>query len=296
MTTQKARLKTPTNPYSGSEFVMEEHEKYCEYMSLTRLRRSYGKDEAPSSSRRVHWTHHADPNPGEATPGNSDGTPHLEKPGQSARASSTVHFPRAVNYALTTLLFAVVLGLVLAYGEETDLLRDNPLASSHLFLSLRRYLRSSEHPSPRLRRQVNTVVRDGLASQIGPRDYALAADGASIVSRLTSGPASLPGSSETHPALVLLRDNLHGGRCWAILGNQAQVSIRTPERIRLGSVTVDHVPQEVAEDPNQAPRRMRLWGAVETAKFIVVTITVSNTIAFGLNWLEYMVLGFPGLL
>ncbi|KAH9858013.1 DUF1751-domain-containing protein [Lenzites betulinus] len=40
----------------------------------------------------------------------------------------------------------------------------------------------------------------------------------------------------------------------------------------------------------------RLWGAVETAKFVAVTITVSNIIAFGLNWLEYMVLGYPSIL
>ncbi|KAI0652030.1 DUF1751-domain-containing protein [Trametes meyenii] len=40
----------------------------------------------------------------------------------------------------------------------------------------------------------------------------------------------------------------------------------------------------------------RLWGAVETAKFVAVTITVSNIIAFGLNWLEYMVLGSPSFL
>ncbi|KAI8990444.1 DUF1751-domain-containing protein [Trametes punicea] len=37
----------------------------------------------------------------------------------------------------------------------------------------------------------------------------------------------------------------------------------------------------------------RLWGAVETAKFVVVTITVSNIIAFGLCWLEYMVFRNP---
>ncbi|KAH9944231.1 uncharacterized protein BXZ73DRAFT_96720 [Epithele typhae] len=41
------------------------------------------------------------------------------------------------------------------------------------------------------------------------------------------------------------------------------------------------------------PGSKRLWGAVETAKFVVVTITVSNIIAFVVNWLEYMVLGFP---
>ncbi|OBZ79453.1 hypothetical protein A0H81_01206 [Grifola frondosa] len=37
----------------------------------------------------------------------------------------------------------------------------------------------------------------------------------------------------------------------------------------------------------------RLWGAVETLKFIAVSITVSNIIAFGLNWLEFMVLSNP---
>jgi len=37
----------------------------------------------------------------------------------------------------------------------------------------------------------------------------------------------------------------------------------------------------------------RLWGAVELLKFIAVTITVSNIIAFGLNWIEYIVLRLP---
>ncbi|GJE85820.1 eukaryotic integral membrane protein [Phanerochaete sordida] len=37
----------------------------------------------------------------------------------------------------------------------------------------------------------------------------------------------------------------------------------------------------------------RLWGAAETLKFIVVTIGVSNIIAFGLNWIEYFVLRSP---
>ncbi|KAH8099341.1 eukaryotic integral membrane protein [Cristinia sonorae] len=37
----------------------------------------------------------------------------------------------------------------------------------------------------------------------------------------------------------------------------------------------------------------RLWGAIETLKFIVVSIVVSNIIAFGLNWLEFFVLRSP---
>jgi hypothetical protein len=32
----------------------------------------------------------------------------------------------------------------------------------------------------------------------------------------------------------------------------------------------------------------RLWGAVETMKFIVVSIVASNVIAFGLNWIEFI--------
>lgn len=32
----------------------------------------------------------------------------------------------------------------------------------------------------------------------------------------------------------------------------------------------------------------RLWGAIETAKFIVVSIVASNIIAFGLNWIEFI--------
>jgi len=32
----------------------------------------------------------------------------------------------------------------------------------------------------------------------------------------------------------------------------------------------------------------RLWGGVETVKFIVVSIVASNIIAFGFNWIEFI--------
>jgi hypothetical protein len=32
----------------------------------------------------------------------------------------------------------------------------------------------------------------------------------------------------------------------------------------------------------------RLWGGIETIKFIVVVVTFSNIIAFGLNWIEFV--------
>lgn len=32
----------------------------------------------------------------------------------------------------------------------------------------------------------------------------------------------------------------------------------------------------------------RLWGGIETIKFIVVSIVASNIIAFGFNWIEFI--------
>ncbi|QRW24635.1 integral membrane family protein [Rhizoctonia solani] len=39
----------------------------------------------------------------------------------------------------------------------------------------------------------------------------------------------------------------------------------------------------------------RLWGSIETAKFIFVTVVASNVIAVGLSWIEYVVIGKPEL-
>lgn len=40
----------------------------------------------------------------------------------------------------------------------------------------------------------------------------------------------------------------------------------------------------------------RIWGSIETIKFIVVTITFSNIIVFGFNWIEYFALRNADLL
>jgi Eukaryotic integral membrane protein (DUF1751) len=39
----------------------------------------------------------------------------------------------------------------------------------------------------------------------------------------------------------------------------------------------------------------RLWGSVETLKFIAVTIVFSNIITFGLSWIEAFLFGKPDL-
>ncbi|KAI0068135.1 DUF1751-domain-containing protein [Artomyces pyxidatus] len=40
----------------------------------------------------------------------------------------------------------------------------------------------------------------------------------------------------------------------------------------------------------------RLWGSIETIKFIVVVVTISNVIAFALNWIEFVALRNADLL
>lgn len=35
----------------------------------------------------------------------------------------------------------------------------------------------------------------------------------------------------------------------------------------------------------------RLWGSIETLKFIVVSVGASNVIAFAFNWIEFVATG-----
>ncbi|RDX44263.1 hypothetical protein OH76DRAFT_1305790, partial [Lentinus brumalis] len=118
---------------------------------------------------------------------------------------------------------------------------------------------------------IEAVVREALLHQLGPRDYALALDGAKIVPALTTGapPPNYGQSGHTstaplHPAYVILRDNLHGGRCWNISAVDGQVGIALPEVIHPTAVSIEHLPVEIADDNgNQAPRGMTLWGLLE---------------------------------
>ncbi|KAI0708438.1 hypothetical protein C8Q76DRAFT_584098, partial [Earliella scabrosa] len=122
---------------------------------------------------------------------------------------------------------------------------------------------------PHLAQYIEEAVQNAMHTHYGPRDYALAVDGGRIVPELTSCTLELPraagskSSSTRHPAEVVLRHNLHGGRCWQFEGNHGQVGIYIPHVIHPTHITVDYVPQKVADDPGQAPRRMRLWGALD---------------------------------
>nr|VWO96512.1 BfmS [Ganoderma boninense] len=168
---------------------------------------------------------------------------------------------RSLNYALVAVI-AAILGLIFMHGLNFDVQQNFPSLSLPIH-AVHDFIQRPVKLSPQMRDQINSVIREAVATQIGRRDYALAADGGSIYPSLTSGPSALPGISKSHPAEVILRDNLQGGRCWTIVGARGQVALRVATRMHPTHITIDQVPAEVSEDPRQGPRRMRLWGAVD---------------------------------
>ena len=253
--------KDGKDPYSGSRFVAEDSKGSCESLYLTCCPASLISDKAlPATSMSVHWGGDVGPTIREAIP---QATNALQVAQVPVKATKIRHWSRNINYMLAALLLGVITALALAKGEDISYLLDHPAITTPFILSLRRYVPPSDTLSFRMRRQVDTGFQDILIAQIGRRDHALAADGGSIYARLTSGPTWLLAAGNSHPAQVLLRDNLHGGRCWAFDGSRGQVGIRVPTRIRPTAITIDHVPRQVADDPQQAPHRLRLWAAVD---------------------------------
>ncbi|RPD69587.1 hypothetical protein L226DRAFT_471403, partial [Lentinus tigrinus ALCF2SS1-7] len=114
---------------------------------------------------------------------------------------------------------------------------------------------------------IDNAVRQSYLRQFTPRDHALAVDGACIVPNLSTRTETSPSRSHkptsSHPAEVILRENLHGGSCWTLPASHGQVGIRLPHVIHPSSVTIDHLPKEILQDIGQAPRRMRLWGTLD---------------------------------
>ncbi|KAI9068780.1 hypothetical protein FKP32DRAFT_1560999 [Trametes sanguinea] len=117
--------------------------------------------------------------------------------------------------------------------------------------------------SSQVHRIVDAAVQQALRAHIGPRDYALAIDGALIVPGLTTSAPHLQNSVRSNLPEVILRDNLEGGRCWSLGARRGQVGIALPSVILPTHFTIDHIPSEVAEDIGQAPRNVLLWGALD---------------------------------
>lgn len=170
--------------------------------------------------------------------------------------------PSAPHAPSRPLLWKLILTAILLAGVAT--LCNITLIGAHITTPLStlpavfqcRAVPDLEHiPSP-ISQYIDTAIVNAFAAHIGMRDHGLMADGGRIFTALTSP------STHGHPDVVL-RDNLHGGRCWAIDGTRGQVGIRLPHFIHPTQITIDHAPRQIAENVAWAPRRMRLWGVVE---------------------------------
>ncbi|KAI1789840.1 hypothetical protein LXA43DRAFT_973981 [Ganoderma leucocontextum] len=116
------------------------------------------------------------------------------------------------------------------------------------------------HVEPSIPQHVHTILRQHVS---GLRDYAFQADGARIVPKLTTGEVSKPRNGPHNRPEVILRPNFDGGHCWTIPDTHGQVGVSVTRLIYPSHITVDHVPAGFADNVDEAPRRMRLWGSVD---------------------------------
>ncbi|KAF8349168.1 hypothetical protein F5887DRAFT_949732, partial [Amanita rubescens] len=109
-------------------------------------------------------------------------------------------------------------------------------------------------------------------------DYALFSAGARVILSLTSptlevSPPTLPsqvlafftghGYALGRPPVTALHHDLQNGFCWPFPGSQGHLGVSLAAPIRVESVTVDHVPRNIAFDVRSAPKEMEVWGLVE---------------------------------
>lgn len=100
----------------------------------------------------------------------------------------------------------------------------------------------------------------GIAALELQRDYALEADGGSIVYELTSGSfwwrTYIPRLSST--AHYAIDDSRAIGHCWSLSATSGQLGILLAEPLYPSFITINHIPQMLAADIGQAPRQMIL--------------------------------------
>ena len=109
-------------------------------------------------------------------------------------------------------------------------------------------------------------------------DYALFSAGARWIPSLTSPtlelrPPTLPsqllafvtghGYALGRPPVTALHHDVQNGFCWPFPGSQGHLGVQLAAPVKVESVSVDHVPKEVAFDVRSAPRDMEVWGLVE---------------------------------
>ncbi|CDO77466.1 hypothetical protein BN946_scf184881.g10 [Trametes cinnabarina] len=118
---------------------------------------------------------------------------------------------------------------------------------------------------PHVKAYVENAIARALRDPVGLRDYALFADGARVISELTTpaGDRDVGRFPRPHSPEIALVDDIRIGSCWFFSGDQAQLGLQLSNIIYPTYVTIDHIPAEIAADAGASPHKMILWGAVD---------------------------------
>ncbi len=220
------------------------------------------------SERRVHFKakKSSEPDAVEDQPAGKRSSQSTKK-AAPAVANSPRYTPLVIICSLIAMLFGMWAGPSL-YAS------DGPVARAWISASSLQLPAVSRAPFPRKRAPpipahissyVQRSIRAALKDPVGRRDFALAADGAKIVPKLTSTFELFSdlSSSPARPPEMILDEDMRSGSHWFIPDSQGQVGIKLPAFIYPTHVTIDHVNREIAADIRQAPRHMVLWGLVD---------------------------------
>ena len=127
---------------------------------------------------------------------------------------------------------------------------------------------------------VDKAVLKASKDTLARPDFAMYSGGASVIPSLTSetyeirpdgwasqilGMVTGNGYVIGRPPVTALHHDVYRGFCWPFQGSRGQLGITLSAPVYIDSITIDHVPSEVATDLRSAPRQMELWGLVEGA-------------------------------
>ncbi len=260
-------LPVPDDPYNARHFLFEEAPQDCEYTAGRNLEHDRYRCLTCScliARPRVRFANEESP---------KRGMPQVQVQNQNPSAPQSVKYTRRPRSEWCGVLGACILLVVVValffpdFSVATIHLRGDALLRFQPFGHPLGYRVPTDGTiPPNIMEYVHTVVSNTLLAHIGRPDYALASDGTLIVPALTTSTA-MSKQTTTHPAAVVLRDNMHGGRCWRIPGKVGQVGISLSELIYPTHFSIDHLPINIAPlvgvEIGEAPRTIRVWGAID---------------------------------
>ncbi len=177
--------------------------------------------------------------------------------------SHTSRLPVLYIFIFAFATLTLVLGMSLSGAGDIGL-RTNVVAVHELIGDVfPRKRHTSGHIPSQITLYVKRTITAALRDPVGRRDFALAAEGARIGTKLTSPLPTADGGVDARPPENILDEDLRSGSCWMIDDNHGQVAIKLPEFIFPTHITIDHVPREITADFKQAPRQLVVWGLFE---------------------------------